>query len=167
MSKPACLLSLFYLERGVRQERAESRYPRGRLFTTSVNQKLSRCVGLKPKSHLLGPGCWLAKVEELRESTRRANSPAPGEASDTDTEFQKLRIRQAMHTELTTVIVQSASERKMSKSMIHHHGANFEQTSVFVTAKGDLHFTIYKLDQVVAWRNLPTDRSLYVAINTK
>ena len=36
---------------------------------------------------------------------------------------------------------------------------------VFVTTKGELHFTINEVDQGVAWNTLPTDRPLYVVIN--
>ena len=40
-----------------------------------------------------------------------------------------------------------------------------DTVGVFVTAEGDLHFTINEVDQGVAWRHLPTDRPLYVVIN--
>ena len=36
---------------------------------------------------------------------------------------------------------------------------------VFVTAEGDLHYTINEVDRGVAWSALPTDRPLYVVIN--
>ena len=40
-----------------------------------------------------------------------------------------------------------------------------DTVGVFVTAEGDLHFTVNEVDRGVAWRHLPTDRPLYVVIN--
>ena len=40
-----------------------------------------------------------------------------------------------------------------------------DTVGVFVTAKGDLHFTINEVDKGVAWSALPTDRPLYIVIN--
>ena len=36
---------------------------------------------------------------------------------------------------------------------------------VFVTTKGELHFTINEVDQGIAWNTLPMDHPLYVVIN--
>ena len=40
-----------------------------------------------------------------------------------------------------------------------------DTVGVFVTTKGELHFTINEVDQGIAWNTLPTDRPLYVVIN--
>ena len=40
-----------------------------------------------------------------------------------------------------------------------------DRLGVVVTSEGDLHLTINGIDQGVAWRNLPTNKALYVVIN--